>query len=65
MLHRRARQQSHSRDRSRVPQTHLREPVVQSSHGRPVRSPIEVVCHLIPLERSKTSFEPVSGSFGS
>ena len=31
------------------PQTHLRELVAQSSHGRPARSPTNVAWHRLPL----------------
>ena len=48
MLHRRVRQQSHSRDLDSAPQTHLRELVAQSSHGRPVRSPTKPEWRQLP-----------------
>ena len=50
MLQSRVRQPSHSRDRGSAPQTHLRELVAQSSHGRPARSPTEREWRQLPQD---------------
>ena len=50
MLRRRTRQPSRSRYSNSELQTHLRELVAQSSHGRPARSPTEPEWRQLPQE---------------
>ena len=49
MLQNWVRQPPHSRARGSGLQTHLRELVAQSSHGRPARSPTNFEWHRLPL----------------
>ena len=53
MLQRRVRQPPHSRCQSRALQTHLRELVAQSSHGRPARSLTEPEWRQFPRLHTK------------
>jgi hypothetical protein len=53
MLHRRVRQPKHSRYSNSDLQTHLRELVAQSSHGRPARSPTKPAWRQLPNSEQK------------